>query len=69
MYYSETARYDQMAADIKPDRIAAEEDYQKAEQDRQEAWQEAWGNDAMFDQYTAQLEYEKAQENLRNRKS
>ena len=68
MYYSETARYDQMAADIKPDRIAAEEDYQKAEQDRQEAWQEAWGNDAMFDQYTAQLEYDKAQENLRNKK-
>ena len=68
-FLSESSRYDKKADEVRPDRIAAQQEYNDAEEKRQEAWQNAFGDDAMLDKYTNELEYDKAQDGLRNRKS
>jgi hypothetical protein len=64
MYVSETVRYDQKAKAVHGDRVKAEEDYQASKATLHEAYENAYSDEARFDSYIANMDYQKSIENI-----
>ncbi len=64
LHISETARYDTMANAVAEDRRAADKEYQASKDHLKNAYDDAYGDEARFDSYIANMDYQKSVENL-----
>lgn len=68
MSISETARYDRKADEVAVDRRAADKEYNEAKTNLHNAYEDAYSDDALFDSYTADIDYEQSMAELNKNK-
>ena len=68
-FYKNDGEYHDKAVEARKKAREKEEEYNAAKAEMHEAYSQAYGDDALFDAYTAEMQYDKAMDYLRNNTS